>query len=227
MDLIPDVSTLKEQFNECGRSVFKFYLIRCVGQQVSTVPNWSQPAVHCTCRNCAKLNRFLQSPTVQVYDVALPERECQHLHEKLDGSNFKGTDLTRRPQDILVVTKNDNGQRAKHEAWLQRCKAAHAELQTFDQSLLREMLGGDAYEDLVTMRHIITDPRSVPDFLPKPTPLPEISTQPMQGLPTPLTEISIQATHGQKRKAEDELAAQVRQKPDLTKIEVVDLCDSD
>jgi len=61
----------------------------------------------------------------------------------------------------------------------------------------------------------------------KPTPLPEVATQAVQGLPTPLTEIPVQAMQGQKRKAEDELPAQDRQKPDLTKIELVDLCDSD
>lgn len=206
-----DIPALKEQLKPCYQSVFRFYLTRCVGQQVSSVLNWSRPTTRCTCRDCAGLNYYLQNPSQQTYQVALSKRGRQHLHQRLGGMRYQGTHITRRPQDILVITKTDH-QRAKHEAWLQKCKAAHSELQGFDQTHLRELLGDAAYEDLITMRHIITNRANAPRFLPTPRLLLETSTQTMQG---------------QKRKAENEAAARVRQRRNLSDIEVVDLCDSD
>jgi hypothetical protein len=138
--------------------VLEQFLLRYVQPQVDKGGNLSRRTIGCNCNICWDINLFLASGTRQVGRFALSKNARHHVHAYLDRIGFDGThttERTHREQQTLVVTTR-NPQRQAYDAWLERCRRAHQELQSFRQGSLKKSLRDD-YERIMSMEVIISD----------------------------------------------------------------------
>ncbi|KAK3617405.1 hypothetical protein LTR56_025314 [Elasticomyces elasticus] len=148
-------------------TILEDFLDRYVRPQPEASGPLTRMRVNCKCNRCWPVNLFLASSTEQVARFTLGKNDRQHVHIKLDNIRFDGTytsaNTYREPQ-ILVVTKRD-GQRQIYDAWVQRCRVGHEELQKFDVENLRKIIPM-AYDEIMGMDRLMRDGVRRPDFLP-------------------------------------------------------------
>ncbi|KAK3620408.1 hypothetical protein LTR56_023431 [Elasticomyces elasticus] len=171
-NILPDAvnrlhTPLYADISHAYETILEDFLDRYVKPQPDASGRLSRMRVNCQCNRCWPVNLFLASSTQQVARFTLGKNDRQHVHIKLDNIRFDGTHTTarsyREPQ-TLVVTKHD-GQRQIYDAWVQRCRIGHEELQKFDVDNLRKIIPM-AYDEIMGMDRLMRDGVRRPDFLP-------------------------------------------------------------
>ncbi|KAK5718201.1 hypothetical protein LTR17_015774 [Elasticomyces elasticus] len=171
-NILPDAverlhTPLYADISHAYETILEDFLNRYVKPQPDASGRLSRMRVNCQCNRCWPVNLFLASSIQQVARFTLGKNDRQHVHIKLDNIRFDGTHTTartyREPQ-TLVVTKHD-GQRQIYDAWVQRCRIGHEELQKFDVDNLRKIIPM-AYDEIMGMDRLMRDGVRRPDFLP-------------------------------------------------------------
>lgn len=123
------------------QKVLRNYIAVRVGAEPKPPTNWSRPRTTCSCIDCSVLNSFLVNPSQQEGRFAVNKERRHHLQVQLN--NMGGfTHVTERigsPQ-TLVVTKTQSVYLAASRDWQKKRAAAMAQLQVFDETMLRELL---------------------------------------------------------------------------------------
>ncbi|KAI0148149.1 hypothetical protein F4776DRAFT_660322 [Hypoxylon sp. NC0597] len=120
--------------------------------------NMSRERVSCYCVDCTiDLNPFLASPSERIGYFRMSDRRRQHLENELQQARIDcttHTEILGSPY-TLVVTKPKTTE--QHEvaldAWWQRRNLAEDRLETFDQNLLRSVLGNQ-FDEIMSMKFL-------------------------------------------------------------------------
>jgi hypothetical protein len=138
-------------FQQFFQSILSTYITRYVQAEPQAPRNWVRPAVTCPCRDCLTLNSFLVNPQQQIGRFPVAKKRRQHLHQQLDGlvGFTHETERQGSPQ-TLVVTKNTDGHKASHKAWVERCVVAKTHLRGFQEHALRDLLG-EKYAPIIAL----------------------------------------------------------------------------
>jgi hypothetical protein len=149
-------------YRELYQTMLKTYLDRSVGPKPRKNASLVRPRVTCdyySCGDCALLNSFLVDPRRDVGRFAVNKQRRAHLHQELDLAQIDCVHQTERvgsPQ-TLVVTKTFRQYETALHSWKQCSDAAKAQMQKFDQALLRQVLG-DEFNDIVSLKYLLQTP---------------------------------------------------------------------
>lgn len=153
------------RYQQLFTTVIKCYIMRFVKRAPSTEKSLARKPVSCDCLDCTPLNRFLVDSAQEVARFAVNKQRRAHLHQKLDAARVDCVHETERvgsPQS-LVVTKTFRHMKQALHNWGIRRTVACQNLELFDQTQLRLLLG-DSYSSLITLE--ILESHSVPTSAP-------------------------------------------------------------
>lgn len=131
--------------------------------------NWIRPRAPCVCDDCENLNKFLQDPLAEIGHFKMGSERRAHVAEELTriGSDCEMAIMTAtRPSHTFVVTKKFTDQEASIALWERNRAVAAENLASFDQKLLKTLLG-PTYDYITTMSELPTFKGSCVESLPE------------------------------------------------------------
>ena len=147
--------TTQSSLVDLYRPLFSRVLFRYIQRYVQIEPPAASlscdPEGCGSCSDCRILDRFLIDPKLKSKDFPVSKQRRHHLHEMLnDTPHTHETDRSRG--DTLVVQKKpSSGSERKHKEWRKRFVKAQAQIKSFDQRGLQNILG-ESYQPIIRLR---------------------------------------------------------------------------
>lgn len=140
------------RWTQVYQGLLQAFLRNCVGVMPAK-PTYSRQGVRCSCGDCAELNRFLVDPARGVEHFKIAERRRVHLENELSSARVDCANKVTRfgIPHTLVVVKTTKQHTAAVKDWRERFRNAKAQLQGFNQEMLRLVLE-DQFDEIISMK---------------------------------------------------------------------------
>ena len=146
-----------EKYQDLFQTIISLFLSRSVAMEPLRPPNFTYSKAGCgdgKCRDCHDLNRFLQDPDRQTWDLTTTGQRRSHVDGRVSQSiRFRTTTIknTTAPHTLRVTKTPHVVWESDHKAWLHRCDKARGLMAAVGYGALRQLLG-DQYDQCVELR---------------------------------------------------------------------------